>query len=68
MLGMVKALVPQLAQMNVRINGLAPGVIETKFSEAVSYQMGLHAGNLSSGLGTTSCSLISTFVIHLFES
>ena len=49
MLGMVKALVPQLAQMNVRINGLAPGVIETKFSEAVSNQMGLHAGNLSLG-------------------
>ena len=44
MLGMMKALVPQLAQMNIRINGLAPGVIETKFSEAVSYQMGLHAG------------------------
>ena len=39
MLGMVKALVPQLAQMNVRINGLAPGVIETKFSEAVSNQI-----------------------------
>ena len=39
MLGMVKALVPQLAQMNVRINCLAPAVIETKFSEAVSNQI-----------------------------
>ena len=74
MLGMVKALVPQLAQMNVRINGLAPGVIETKFSEAVSNHMGLHTGkpvfgkNKGADQPAHPHSLISAFVIHLFES
>ena len=36
LLGMVKVLAPELAQSNIRINGLAPGLIETKFSNAVS--------------------------------
>ena len=36
MMGLVKAMVYQLAKLNIRVNGLAPGVIETKFSEPVS--------------------------------
>ncbi|KAL4234489.1 Dehydrogenase/reductase SDR member 2 [Mactra antiquata] len=33
--GMTKALVPQLATKNIRVNCIAPGVIMTKFSEAL---------------------------------
>ncbi|GFN92381.1 dehydrogenase/reductase sdr family member [Plakobranchus ocellatus] len=36
LLGMVKVLAPELAQQNIRINGLAPGLIETKFSNALT--------------------------------
>ncbi|XP_006815316.1 dehydrogenase/reductase SDR family member 4-like, partial [Saccoglossus kowalevskii] len=32
-LGLTKALAPQCAQMNIRVNAIAPGIIETKFSE-----------------------------------
>lgn len=35
MLGLVKALVPQCASMNIRVNCIAPGLIKTKFSEAL---------------------------------
>ena len=35
LLGLTKALVPQLASMNIRVNAVAPGVIKTKFSEQV---------------------------------
>ncbi|KAH3776486.1 hypothetical protein DPMN_177912 [Dreissena polymorpha] len=35
LLGLVKALVPQLTQMNIRVNAIAPGVIKTRFSEKV---------------------------------
>ncbi|XP_011439833.2 dehydrogenase/reductase SDR family member 4 isoform X1 [Magallana gigas] len=33
LLGLVKALVPECSSRNIRINGLAPGVIKTRFSE-----------------------------------
>ncbi|OWF48176.1 Dehydrogenase/reductase SDR family member 4 [Mizuhopecten yessoensis] len=36
LLGLIKALVPQLAAMNIRINGLAPGIIDTSFSQALT--------------------------------
>lgn len=36
LLGLIKSLVPQLATMNIRINGLAPGIIETHFSQALT--------------------------------
>ena len=36
LLGLVKAMAPQCAQMNIRVNGIAPGIIETNFSSAVS--------------------------------
>ncbi|XP_033754783.1 dehydrogenase/reductase SDR family member 4-like [Pecten maximus] len=36
LLGLIKALVPQLASMNIRINGLAPGIIDTNFSQALT--------------------------------
>ena len=36
LLGMVKAMVTDCGARNIRINGLAPGLIETKFSEPVS--------------------------------
>ena len=36
LLGLTKAMAPQLARSNIRINGLAPGVIKTKFSQTVS--------------------------------
>ncbi|GFR82025.1 dehydrogenase/reductase SDR family member [Elysia marginata] len=36
LLGMVKVLAPEMAQMNIRINGLAPGLIETKFSHGLT--------------------------------
>jgi len=39
MLGLTKAMVPQLSKMNIRINCLAPGLIQTRFSEAVSYHI-----------------------------
>ena len=35
LLGLTKALVPQLSTMNIRVNGVAPGMIKTKFSETV---------------------------------
>lgn len=35
MLGMIKALVPELARSNIRVNGIAPSVIKTKFSKAL---------------------------------
>jgi len=38
LLGMVKALAPQLASMNIRVNCLAPGLIKTKFSQALVQQ------------------------------
>lgn len=34
--GMTKALVPQLSRLNIRVNCIAPGLIKTRFSEAVS--------------------------------
>ena len=36
LLGLTKALAPELANSNIRINCLAPGIIKTKFSKAVS--------------------------------
>lgn len=33
LIGLTKALVPQLSTMNIRVNCVAPGVIKTKFSE-----------------------------------
>ncbi|XP_059148915.1 dehydrogenase/reductase SDR family member 4-like [Physella acuta] len=36
LLGIVKALSPELAKQNIRINGLAPGIIKTKFSSALT--------------------------------
>ena len=35
LLGLTKALVPQLATKNIRVNAVAPGMIKTKFSEQV---------------------------------
>ena len=34
-LGLNKALAPQLASMNIRVNTLAPGLIKTKMSTGV---------------------------------
>ncbi|KAH9515668.1 Dehydrogenase reductase SDR member 4 [Bulinus truncatus] len=36
LLGLVKTLSPELAKMNIRINGIAPGIIDTKFSQALT--------------------------------
>ncbi|BFZ19388.1 hypothetical protein BsWGS_22426 [Bradybaena similaris] len=36
LLGIVKVLAPELAARNIRINGLAPGIIETRFSQALT--------------------------------
>lgn len=35
LIGLTKALTPELARMNIRINCLAPGIIKTKFSKAL---------------------------------
>ena len=35
LLGLTKALVPQLSTKNIRVNAIAPGMIKTKFSEQV---------------------------------
>lgn len=35
LLGLTRALAPELAQSNIRVNCVAPGVIKTKFSSAV---------------------------------
>ncbi len=35
MLGLVKAMAPQCGQKNIRINGIAPGLIKTNFSSVV---------------------------------
>lgn len=35
LLGLVKALVPQCASMNIRVNAIAPGIIKTRFSESL---------------------------------
>jgi len=36
LLGLIKAMAPACAEKNIRVNGLAPGIIKTKFSEGVS--------------------------------
>jgi len=36
LLGLVKAMSIAGAAMNIRVNGIAPGIIQTKFSKAVS--------------------------------
>lgn len=35
LLGLTKALVPQLSRMNIRVNCIAPGIIKTRFSETL---------------------------------
>lgn len=35
LLGLTKALVHQLTPLNIRVNGIAPGIIKTRFSEAL---------------------------------
>lgn len=35
LLGLTRALAPELAQSNIRVNCVAPGVIKTRFSQAV---------------------------------
>lgn len=35
LLGLTKALVHQLSPLNIRVNGIAPGLIKTRFSEAI---------------------------------
>ncbi|XP_077982208.1 dehydrogenase/reductase SDR family member 4-like [Glandiceps talaboti] len=35
LLGLTKAMAPQCATMNIRVNAIAPGVIKTKFSQAI---------------------------------
>jgi len=35
LLGLVRALVHQLSEKNIRVNAIAPGVIKTKFSKAL---------------------------------
>ncbi|XP_077868966.1 dehydrogenase/reductase SDR family member 4-like, partial [Saccoglossus kowalevskii] len=35
LLGLTKALVPECSAKNIRVNAIAPGVIQTRFSEAV---------------------------------
>lgn len=35
LLGLTRALAPELAQSNIRVNCVAPGVIKTRFSSAV---------------------------------
>lgn len=41
LLGLTKALVPQLSTLNIRVNCVAPGVIKTKFSEPLWKNPGL---------------------------
>ena len=36
LLGLTRALAPELAQSNIRVNCVAPGVIKTQFSSMVS--------------------------------
>ncbi len=36
LLGLVKGFANELGTMNIRVNGVAPGVVPTKFSQAVS--------------------------------
>jgi len=36
LLGLIKAMVPQCSQKNIRVNGLAPGIIDTNFSTALT--------------------------------
>ncbi|XP_078608711.1 dehydrogenase/reductase SDR family member 4-like isoform X1 [Branchiostoma floridae x Branchiostoma japonicum] len=35
LLGLVKAMAPQCGRLNIRVNGIAPGIIKTRFSEAI---------------------------------
>ncbi|CAD5119714.1 DgyrCDS8304 [Dimorphilus gyrociliatus] len=36
LIGLVKALTPELASRNIRVNGIAPGIIKTNFSQALT--------------------------------
>ena len=51
LLGLVKALSHDLAQENVRVNSVAPGLIDTAFSSAVIHIQGL--GKSFGRAGTT---------------
>ena len=53
MLGLTKALAAELAPRNIRVNCIAPGVIETKFASAVSTKRILNLQRLA-------------FLIHLY--
>ena len=41
MLGLTKALVPELAARQIRINSICPGIIVTRMSEAVSLRFAM---------------------------
>ncbi|XP_076843452.1 dehydrogenase/reductase SDR family member 4-like isoform X2 [Brachyhypopomus gauderio] len=44
LLGLTQALAPELAQSNIRVNGVAPGIIKTRFSSVTRNTRG-HWGN-----------------------
>lgn len=51
LLGLTRALAPELAQDNIRVNCVAPGVIKTRFSSAVRSRKNTQIPHLQAGWG-----------------
>ena len=62
MLGLTKALTYELSPLNIRINGLAPGIIKTRMSEAVSLLI-----LTSRYISTTICLDITQIVLNIYQ-
>lgn len=68
LLGLTRALAPELAQSNIRVNCVAPGIIKTRFSSAVRTRAGVLCKKCGFCCISVVLSLISVvlFIINSF--
>ncbi|CAI9715434.1 Hypothetical predicted protein [Octopus vulgaris] len=64
LLGLVKVLVPQLNAMNIRVNSIAPGLIDTKFSQMLKSDESILARIPMNRYGTPEeCANVVSFLV-----